>query len=105
MKKFITQLTEQLTDFTTKSIKLILDKKYMLVNREEFENDLQRIREELEGIENQKTQLYVCEDRIRDIINEELYNLNFDSDCIEGIEEICTGEAEEVVKSIEQKYI
>ena len=98
MKNFIKELQKKLAE-------LLLDKSYMLVDKAELEQELDNLKTELQAVQDAKNSVYISEDYIRDAVHDALYNIDINDDCINGLEDVETETAQDMITQLEKKYI
>ena len=88
MKKIIEGLTQRLEGTKVYLIELLKSDDMILISRSEFEEDMNELKAHVEEVQDKTEQVYIDEERVRDAVHDAIYNLEVDSDSIDGLDDV-----------------
>mgnify|MGYP003111097718 CR=1 FL=1 len=86
MKKIIEGLTQRLEGTKVYLIELLKSDDMILISRSEFDEDMGNIKDHINEIKDQRDNVYINEEAIRDAVSDAIYSMGVDDSMIEGLD-------------------
>lgn len=106
MKKLIQGLKDRLQGTQVYLMELLKSDDMILISRSEFEEDMNELKAHIEEVQDRTEQVYIDEERVKDAVADAIYNLEVDTDSIDGLDDVQAGceNARQELSRFRRKY-